>query len=504
MSNPGKISTKPPSGMRDFLPEDVGRREHVIGIIKSVYGRYGFVPLETPTIENLSTLLGKYGEEGDQLLYRLLHRRDGLGRAIEGVRSKYREEEARLQERVERGEAEALAEDARRKAGGPSPIDLAGDQMLLADEGLRYDLTVPLARVVAQYDLPKFFKRYQIQPVWRADRPGKGRFREFYQCDVDITGTTSMVAEAEVCAAVAEVLQGLGFKDFKIRVNHRQLLRAMMATAGIDPSLEAAALIAIDKLDKIGSGGVKDELATRGISSEAANTLLMLTITADADVEAMFGGPRGPKAGVQRVRKQITDERGQKALGELEQLFTLLEATPAGPHVTLSLDLARGLGYYTGAIFEIAVADLAGSLGGGGRYDELVGMFGKKQLPAVGFSLGLERILVVMEERGMFPALSAGPDLLLCWMGAPLPDVLAVAHKLRAQGLKIEVFPEDAKLGKQLQYADSPGVRAPGVAIVGADELKAGEVTIKHLKSGEQRRVALAEAGAVVRGWPRG
>lgn len=462
MNNP-KISTKPPSGMRDFLPEDVTRREHVIGAIRAVYGRYGFVPLETPTIENLSTLLGKYGDEGDQLLYRILHRRDGLARAL-----------------AEPGVSQAT----------------------LADEGLRYDLTVPLARVVAQYDLPKYFKRYQIQPVWRADRPGKGRFREFYQCDVDITGTTSLVAEAEVCAAVAEVLQALGFADFKIRVNHRQLLRGMMQAAGIDPKHEAAAMIAIDKLDKIGQGGVRDELGERGISSDAANSLMLLVLTGDGAVEGLFGGATGPKAGLQRVRKQITDPRGIAALDELELLFTLLDATPAGKHACLSLDLARGLGYYTGAIFEIAVPDLAGSLGGGGRYDELVGMFGKKQLPAVGFSLGLERILVVMEERKMFPALSAGPDLVLCWMGVELPAVLGVAHKLRAQGLKIEVFPEAAKLGKQLQYADTPGVKAPGVAIVGEEEMKAGEVTIKHLKSGEQRRVAVDGVAAVVRGWP--
>jgi histidyl-tRNA synthetase len=276
-----------------------------------------------------------------------------------------------------------------------------------------------------------------------------------------------------------------------------------MQTAGIDAAHEAAALTTIDKLDKIGQGGVRDELAGRGISSEAANSLMLLVLTGDGEIERMFGGPSGPQAGLQRMRKQITDPRGIQALDELGQLFTLLDATPAGKHVTLSLDLARGLGYYTGAIFEIAVADLAGSLGGGGRYDELVGMFGKKQLPAVGFSLGLERILVVMEERGMFPALSAGPDLLLCWMGVELPAVLGVAHKLRAQGLKIEVFPEAAKLGKQLQYADSPGVKAPGVAIVGEEELKAGEVTLKHLKSGEQQRVKVDAVAAAVGGWPR-
>mgnify|MGYP002777777912 CR=1 FL=1 len=470
--NTPKISTKPPSGMRDFLPADLARRQHVIDVVRRVYGRYGFVPLETPAIENLSTLLGKYGEEGDQLLYRILHRRDGFGRALEAVR-------------------------------GESPDNPLALQSFFADEGLRYDLTVPLARVTAQYELPKFFKRYQIQPVWRADRPGKGRFREFYQCDVDITGTTSLVAEAEVCGAVAEVLHELGFNDFKIRINHRQLLRAMMSHAGIDPAHEAAALVAVDKLDKIGHGGVKEELAARGIASEAADSLMLLILSGEA--EALFGiggglAATGPKAGISRLRKQLKDPRGLQALDDLDQIVDLIAATPAAPHLTLSLDLARGLGYYTGAIFEIAVHDLAGSLGGGGRYDNLVGMFGKKQVPAVGFSLGLERILVVMEERGMFPNLSVGPDVLLCWMeGLARADVLRVAHALRRQGLKVEVFPEEAKLGKQLQYADAPGVRAPVAAILGVEELAAGQVTLKHLASGEQERVAQDGAGEAVR-----
>ena len=459
--NAPKLSTKPPSGMRDFLPEDLARRQHVIDIVREVYSRHGFVPLETPTIENLSTLLGKYGEEGDQLLYRILHRRDNLSRAL---------------------------------AAEPS-------QATLSDEGLRYDLTVPLARVVAQYELPKFFKRYQIQPVWRADRPGKGRFREFYQCDVDITGTQSLIAEAEVCGAVAEVLHALGFKDFKIRLNHRQLLRSMMLTAGIDLAHEAAALVAVDKLDKIGDGGVREELAARGIPGESANILMELILMAEAD--ALFGipftrGPSGPKAGLTIIAKRITDPAGVAAIAELDQLVDLLAATPAGPHVSLSLDLARGLGYYTGAIFEIAVPDLNGSLGGGGRYDNLVGMFGKKQVPAVGFSLGLERILVVMEERKMFPTLSVGPQLLLCWMGVAPAAVLGVAGKLRSQGLKVEVFPEEGKLGKQLQYADSPGVKAPLAGILGEEELAAGVLTLKHLGSGEQTRVRIDEAGAAV------
>ncbi len=487
-----KISTKPPSGMRDFLPADVARREYVITKIREVYSRYGFVPLETPSIENLTTLLGKYGEEGDQLLYRLLHRRDSLARALE-------------------------AEDV--------------SEATLADQGLRYDLTVPLARVAAQYgSLPKFFKRYQIQPVWRADRPGKGRFREFYQCDVDITGTTSLVAEAEVCAAVAEVLQTLGFTDFEIRINHRELLRAMIRAAGIDSALEGTALVAVDKLDKVGLQGVVDELEQRGIDKQQAGHLLALMcceqlldpkselhklLAEIGNSNLMQWTVSGISAVSDYSEEELTtrrnemllgylgrllpesDESAQQALAQLKQSFQLIAHTPAGPHASLSPHLARGLSYYTGAIFEIAVADLAGSLGGGGRYDNLVGMFGKREIPAVGFSLGLERILVVMESRGMFPELTVGPEVLLCWKGVSLGEVLKVAHQLRGAGLRVEVYPEKTrKLGAQVKYADSLSVTF--AAIVGPDEIAEQSVTLKHLASGKQQRVPLAEVGGAV------
>ena len=445
-----KPSTKPPSGTRDFLPTEVLRRRHVIDVVSRVYEAHGFVPLETPTFENLSTLLGKYGDEGDQLMYRLLHRRDALARPLEAARA-----EGRLPRESE-----------------------------LADQGLRYDLTVPLARVVAQYgELPKFFKRYQIQPVWRADRPGKGRFREFYQCDVDITGTSSLIAEAEVCSAVTTVLLELGFEQFRIRLNHRELLRAMIRAAGIDEALEGTALVAVDKLDKIGEGGVLAELAERGIADEAGRKLLaILSVPAEADNAARLAG----------LRAQV-DERGQAAVDQLAELLTLAARNPAGAHLEVSPDLARGLGYYTGPIFEIAVPDLAGSLGGGGRYDGLVGMFGKQQVPAVGFSLGLERILVVMAERGMYPAIQLGPEIMLCWLGVPQAEVIGVATKLRSHGLRVEVFPEPAKLGKQLQYADAEGVKAEFAAIVGSKELEAGIVTVKHLASGAQASIAIGE-----------
>lgn len=445
-----EISTKPPSGMRDFLAADVVRRRHVLGVVQRVYESFGFVPLETPAIENLSTLLGKYGPEGDQLLFRILHRRDKLQRAL--------------------------------AAGAPAEADLA-------DEGLRYDLTVPLARVVANHrDLPAYYKRYQIQPVWRADRPAKGRFREFWQCDVDVTGTGSLVAEAEVCGAVAVVLQQLGFSDFVIHVNHRQLLAGMVARAGIDAALEGTALIALDKLDKIGPDGVQTEMVTKGLTPGQAGDLLQ-------GLESLRA--IGGLARLADDREWAGNPRVAAARRELPLLCTLLEAGPAAGHWVFDPTLARGLGYYTGAIFEISVPGLAGSMGGGGRYDGLVGMFQKQPVPAVGFSLGLERVLLVMEERSMFPPLAVGPQVLLCRMAeVHEPAAIRVASALRAQGLRVEVFADTPPLGKQLGYADKIGARF--AAILGPAELAAGTVALKDLQRGEQVVVPVADVAVQV------
>jgi len=441
------VSTKPPSGMRDFLAPDVVRRRHVVATVQRVYESFGFVPLETPTIENLTTLLGKYGPEGDQLLYRLLHRREKLQRALE--------------------------------AGNTTELDLA-------DEGLRYDLTVPLARVVANYrDLPQFYKRYQIQPVWRADRPAKGRFREFWQCDVDVTGTKSVVADAEVCGAIATVLQQLGFADFRILVNHRELLRALVADAGIAPQSEGLALIVLDKLDKVGVDGVKKELAAKGVPAPQTESLL-----------AILDRARQPDA-----LRELAARDGGAGLGARE-LLALWEAAANGPaaaHLVFDPTLARGLSYYTGPIFEISVAGLGGSMGGGGRYDNLIGMFGKQQIPAVGFSLGLERVLLVMEERSMFPPLGIGPEVLLCRMNdVPPHAAIAVATALRADGLRVEVFADTPQLGKQLTYANTIG--APFAAILGASEVANRTVTLKNLQSGEQTTLPIAGVRTRVRG----
>jgi len=435
--------TQPARGMRDFLPDDVRRREYVIGVVADVYRRYGFDPLETPAVENIETLMGKYGEEGDRLIFKILKRGE------EGRHT---------------GEA-----------------DLA----------LRYDLTVPLARVVAEYrgKLPKFFKRYQVQPVWRADRPQKGRFREFYQCDVDVVGSRSMVVEAELCAAIADVLHTLGFHDFRIRLNHRQLLTALLNGAAVPAELHGAAIVALDKLDKVGREGVLAELEARGID-EAAGARLFGWLTSEYGVDWFDW-----------LERQFETERHLlgTSLDELREIIRLTQGTSAAPHLRIDPSLARGLSYYTRAIMEIAVPDLAGSLGGGGRYDGLVGMFSGEQVPACGFSLGLERILVVMTERGMFPAtLTTAPAdvLVTLWSAERTPDALTVAASLRSGGVRVDVYPEADKLGKQFKYAAARGF--PFVIVIGDDEAARGEVTVKDMKTGEQHSLAPQDVAALL------
>jgi histidyl-tRNA synthetase len=424
--------------MRDFLPADVRKREYVIGIIKDVYESYGFEPLETPSVENLETLMGKYGEEGNQLIFRILKRGEKLTEALD-----------------------------------------AENPQSLSDLALRYDLTVPLARVVAnrKNDIPKFFKRYQIQPVWRADRPAKGRYREFYQCDVDAIGSTSMVVEAELINAVSEILTRLGFKDFVVRINHREILTDILDTAGVPSELHGDALVAIDKLDKIGHEGVAKELADRGVRDDASNMLL--------DIFEQTHRIIGEGKDVNRtIVSNLINIVSNEVLTEIGQVLKFADKCP----VQIDPSLARGLSYYTGTIMEINVPDLAGSLGGGGRYDGLIGMFGKEQIPACGFSLGLERILVVMEERGMFPpeiADSTPADVMVTiWSEETIPQSLKLANELRSSGIRVTVYPEPDKFGKQMKYADA--IKVPYVAVLGPSEIESGQVKLKDMRSGEE------------------
>ena len=451
--------TQPARGMRDFLPEDVRKREYVIGVVKEVYERYGFEPLETPAVENIETLMGKYGEEGNQLIYKIL----------------------------KRGVHESTG---------------------AADLALRYDLTVPLARVVAEYrdKLPKFFKRYQIQPVWRADRPARGRYREFYQCDVDVLGSRSMIVEAEICAAASEVLTKLGFHDFCVRINHRKALTGILGVAGVALDKHESALIALDKLDKIGREGVAKEFAARGIEATAGNSLLnFFSALTELDHAAEIADQTQQalnKAILGRIVEFVGDnELGAQGVDELQSIVNFAESTGIGNKLKIDPSLARGLSYYTGAIMEINVKDLAGSLGGGGRYDNLVGMFSGQDLPACGFSLGLERILVVMNERGMFPPqlVSTPADVLVAiWNEQTMAESLALAQKLRAQGVRVDLYPEADKLGKQFKYASARGI--PFVAVLGDDERAQGKVGLKEMTTGEQRAVDQNEIVTLVRG----
>lgn len=432
--------TQPARGTRDFLPEDIRRREYVVRVVREVYERYGFEPLETPAFENIETLLGKYGDEGNKLIFKILRR----------------------------GEHEGTGE---------------------ADLALRYDLTVPLARVVAQYqnELPRFFKRYQIQPVWRADRPARGRFREFYQCDIDAIGTTSPTVEVELLAAVSDVLGALGFEDFTIRLNDRRVLAALLDGFGIPAPQHGDTLVGIDKLDKIGTAGVQAELVARGVDASAVTACIGFFQTFPLRREARS-----------EALAALTGQIGAEAARPLNDLVGLADSTSAGPRLLIDPSLARGLSYYTGAIMEIAVSDLAGSLGGGGRYDNLIGMFLGRDIPACGFSLGLERIIVVMNERQMFPArVSRGAaDVMVVFMTDGLrPDALSLAADLRAQQLRVDVYPEAArKLEKPLKYASSRQV--PVMAMVGEDERARGEVTVRDLQTRQQESPPRAGAAS--------
>jgi histidyl-tRNA synthetase len=519
-------NTNPARGMRDFLPSDVRKRNYVIGIIKEVYESYGFEPLETPAVENIETLMGKYGDEGNQLIFKVLKRGEKLER-VSGSKARITLEnttsmriyirnimrttnEAFNDGVISNAALREIAESMRLLSNSLDAYEVVE----LSDLALRYDLTVPLARVVAnnKNELPKFFKRYQIQPVWRADRPARGRFREFYQCDVDCIGSESMVVEAELISAVSEILQQLGFGNFSFRLNHRKYLTGVLEYVGVPVNLRDDALVAIDKFDKIGFDGVLDELLKRGVSEEKSEKLVHFFKFAQ-DYDPMMEGAIAIKLSDANIsdfeREELQARRneaknigwleesrkfllnstiGLDGLNEVERIMDFTKPSGAFRFIRFDPSLARGLSYYTGTIMEINVPDLAGSLGGGGRYDGLIGMFGKEQIPACGFSLGLERILVVMEERGMFPpeiADSTPADVMVTISSEEtVSESLKLAAELRKQGLRVTVFPEADKLGKQLKYADS--IKVPWVCFLGEKEIMEGNVTLKNMKTSEQ------------------
>ena len=451
----GKVPTKPVSGMRDHLPAAALTRREAFRRVEAAFAAHGFVPLETPAMERLSTLLGKYGEEGDQLIYRVLHRGERLARAL-----------------------------------GREPVE-PGD---LSDLGLRYDLTVPLARVTAEYraQLPPVFRRYQIQSVWRADRAQRGRFREFTQCDADIVGSASLVADAEALVVLHAALTALGFSDFTILLNHRDLLRALVAASRIPQHREQETLVVLDKMGKIGREAAERELGSLAeVGPDRARRLLDLVPSDGEDGESN-------RERLLRMLSKLPPGMGQELDVDLIQLLDMLDAALGGAApVRFSPRLARGLSYYTGPIFEVVAAGGAGSLAGGGRYDGLVGMFSGRDTPAVGFSLGMERILMLLEEGGAFSAEGAAPQAMLC----PHPamnelEFLPVARRLREAGVRLDVQVDAVKLGKQLGRAAAAGV--PFALILGQDELAGDCCTVRNLKTGEQRTVPIADVPATL------
>lgn len=442
-------------GTRDFLPRDLVRRNRVFTLLRDTFERYGYEPLETPAIENTNVLEGKYGEEGERLLFRILKRGQSLESGF--------------------AEAERTA-DSDRSAGALARA--------LSDEALRYDLTVPFARVIAahQNDIIFPFRRYQMQPVWRADRPQRGRYREFYQCDVDCVGSRSMTVDAEMVAIHQEVFGALGFTKFVTRINHRGLLSALMEACAVAAEQRVPALTAIDKLDKIGTDGVRGELVKAGLSESAIDRLM----------EAI-GISGAPQAVVEALRPLVGEQsEGQTALRELGEVFGYLSTLGVSPeHVAFDVSLVRGLGYYTGTIFETVLTNSKlGSLGGGGRYDKLIGQFLGRDLPCVGVSFGIDRIFDALAEQNLLADEAVTTTQALVTLFAPetIPASLAVANDLRRAGIRSEVYAEPKDLKAQLTFANKKGI--PLALILGPDELARGEVVLRDLRSATQRAVS--------------
>ena len=440
-----------PKGTRDFSPAEMMRRQYIFDTVKRVFRSYGFAPLETPAMENLSTLLGKYGDEGDKLLFKILNSGDY---------------------------AAGLSEEEVRQASR------------ICEKGLRYDLTVPFARYVVQHqgELTFPFKRYQIQPVWRADRPQKGRYREFYQCDVDVIGTRSLLCEVELVEIVERVFKVLGIR-VSLKMNNRKILFGIAEAIGhADKMMDIT--VAIDKLEKIGLDNVKAELLERGLSQEAVERLQPILELRGSNAEKL-----------NKLRDVLSgSETGLKGIAEMETIFGYVGRLGIDLEVELDLSLARGLNYYTGAIFEVKALDFAiGSICGGGRYDDLTGIFGMPNMSGVGISFGADRIYDVMTGLGLFPEeVNCTTRVLFTNLGAAEEAaVLPLLRALRGEGISAEIYPEAGKMKKQMEYANRRGI--PFVVIVGSQELEAGAATVKEMRSGEQCHVPFDAVAPLVR-----
>ena len=448
-----------PKGTRDFGQEEMAARNYIFDTIRSVYRTYGYVQIETPAMENLSTLLGKYGDEGDKLLFRILN----SGDAFSGVDF----------------------DECRNEDGSLNSNKVS---MKVCEKGLRYDLTVPFARYVVQHqnEIAFPFRRFQIQPVWRADRPQKGRYREFYQCDADVIGSKSQLNELELVQIVDRVFTKFGI-NVAIKINNRKVLTGLAEIAGF-PDKVTDITVAIDKLDKIGLEAVETEMKERGLTDQAVAVIepvLLLEGTTAEKIETMRGLMQGKSA------SGIVSEMGLLGLDELDELFGFIEAAGVGQKVEMDLSLARGLNYYTGAIFEVKALDYAiGSICGGGRYDNLTGIFGLPGMSGVGISFGADRIYDVLKGLDKFPKDIAGSaTVLFANMDAEaLSYIIPVVKSLREAGVACEIYPDKSKLKKQFDYADRKGI--PFVSINGGDEAASGIVNLKNLSSGEQKTFA--------------
>jgi histidyl-tRNA synthetase len=458
--------TKPslPKGTRDFSPQEMVKRNYIFDTIKTVFKKYGYAEIQTPSMENLSTLTGKYGDEGDKLIFKILNSGDYLKEA-----------------------------ESRKTKDQSFVCDSKNLLTLISEKALRYDLTVPFARYVVmhQNDISFPFKRFQVQPVWRADRPQKGRYREFYQCDADVVGSPSLLNEAEFILIYHEALSNLGLKDFTIKINNRKILSGIAEIIG-KPDLIVDMTVAIDKLDKIGFDGVTKELLERGFTVADIDKLQPVI---------MLQGTNGEK--LESLKSVLANsEIGLKGIAEIETVFGYvnglttynLQLTTYNSQLELDITLARGLNYYTGCIFEVKTNEVAmGSIGGGGRYDDLTGMFGLKDLTGVGISFGADRIYDVLEELNLFPKSAAqGTKVLISNFDEQAEQfALPILQKLRAANIAAELYPASAKLKKQMSYADEKNI--PFVILIGSDEMQSGLLTLKDMESGTQQQIKLPD-----------
>ncbi len=444
-----------PKGTRDFNPAEMARRNYIFDTIKAVFKKYGYQEIQTPTMENLDTLTGKYGDEGDKLIFKILNSGDFFSKAKE--------------------------------------LTACDSQILtplISEKALRYDLTVPFARYVVmhQNDITLPFKRFQIQPVWRADRPQKGRYREFFQCDADVVGSESLLNEAEFVLIYQEGLGNLGLKDFTIKINNRKILSGIAEIIG-KPKLIVDMTVAIDKLDKIGLDGVTKELIERGFTAADIDKLKPIILLDGSNEEKLD------------TLKNVlsSSETGLKGISEIETIFNYIDnlrpqTSGLSSQISLDITLARGLNYYTGAIFEVKTNEVAmGSIGGGGRYDDLTGMFGLKGLTGVGISFGADRIYDVLEELNLFPKSSKQTTKVLISNFDKEAETFALPllQQLREKGVSAELYPESAKLKKQMTYADNKNI--PFVVLIGSDEMQSGLLTLKDMQTGNQEKLGVQD-----------